>query len=99
MARTWDVTVYVFASHDAAGHDDVTKAHAVLATSGGATVDGYGRADDDEARAARSAAAPDDHAVAAAAGALRDLARRLLGEAEDLAGTEPDEPARARRPA
>lgn len=79
MARTWSVAIYVF-DVDEPPHVRVTKAHAVLTTSSGVTLDGYGRV-------ARSTT-PDGALVRpsdriAAARALSDLAHHLLRACSD----------------
>lgn len=79
MAHTWKVAIYLFDADDP-GHDTgVTKAHAVLSTSSGTTLDGYGRA--------RPAPGDDDFPEIgeelAAARALRHLADRLLSATSD----------------
>ncbi|GEL97298.1 dsRBD fold-containing protein [Cellulomonas terrae] len=74
MARTWGVAVYLFDVDDPP-HVGVTEAHAVLSMSSGATLHGYGRVRRDPSHGGRGAEASDR---IAAAGALRDLAHRLL---------------------
>lgn len=79
MARTWSVAIYVFDVDDPP-HGGVTKAHAVLTTSSGLTLDGYGRV----ARGMTHDGAlvrPSDRI--AAARALRDLAHHLLSACSD----------------
>lgn len=79
MAHTWKVSIYLFDSDDP-GHDSgVTKAHAVLTTSSGTTLDGYGRA----RRAPRDHDVPEIGDELAAARALRHLADRLLSATSD----------------
>jgi hypothetical protein len=88
MAHTWKVAVYLFDADDPRDDRCVTKAHAVLTTSSGTTVDGYGCA----------RCAPQDFDVPeigdelAAARALRDVADRLLrATSEDIAELEHDD--------
>ncbi|KQS97326.1 dsRBD fold-containing protein [Cellulomonas sp. Leaf395] len=77
--NTWKVAIYLFDADDH-GHDTgVTKAHAVLSTSSGTTLDGYGRA----CRAPRDDDVPEIGEELAAARALRNLADRLLSATSD----------------
>ena len=77
--NTWKVAIYLFDA-DNPGHDTgVTKAHAVLSTSSGTTLDGYGRA----RRAPRDDDVPEIGEELAAARALRNLADRLLSATSD----------------
>ena len=79
MTHTWKVAIYLFDADDP-GHDTgVTKAHAVLSTSSGTTLDGYGRA----RRAPRDDDVPEIGEELAAARALRNLADRLLSATSD----------------
>jgi uncharacterized protein DUF1876 len=79
MTHTWKVAIYLFDAEDP-GHDNgVTKAHAVLTTSSGTTLDGYGRA----RRAPRDDDVPEIGEELAAARALRHLADRLLSATSD----------------
>lgn len=85
MSHPWDVTVYLVENRDDA-RGPLTQAHAVLATAHGTTLDGYGRA--------RVPAETDDTTARdalAVAGALRDLARRLVLEAGEQSGLEREE--------
>ncbi|WP_273651246.1 dsRBD fold-containing protein [Cellulomonas fimi] len=86
MSHPWEVTVYLVETPDDA-RGPLTRAHAVLAAADGTTVDGYGRSrapeTDDDPTSTR-------HALAVA-GALRDLARRLVLEAGEVSGLERDE--------
>ena len=79
MASTWKVTIYLFDADDARHDTGVTKAHAVLSTSAGTTLDGYGRA----RRAPRDVDVPEIGEELAAARALRHLADRLLSATSD----------------
>ncbi|KQY25213.1 hypothetical protein ASD16_07210 [Cellulomonas sp. Root485] len=79
MASTWKVTIYLFDADDARHDTGVTKAHAVLSTSAGTTLDGYGRA----RRAPRDVDVPEIGEELAAARALRNLADRLLSATSD----------------
>src|SRR6187402_3205836 len=79
MASTWKVTIYLFDADDAKHDTGVTKAHAVLTTSAGTTLDGYGRA----RRAPRDDDVRGIGEELAAARALRHLADRLLSATSD----------------
>ena len=79
MTSTWKVTIYLFDVDDARHDAGVTKAHAVLCTSSGTTLDGYGRA----RRAPRDDNDPEIGDELAAARALRNLADRLLSATSD----------------
>ena len=79
MASTWKVTIYLFDVDDARHDAGVTKAHAVLCTSSGTTLDGYGRA----CRAPRDGDGPEIGEELAAARALRNLADRLMSATSD----------------
>jgi uncharacterized protein DUF1876 len=87
MTHTWKVAIYLFDADDP-GHDNgVTKAHAVLTTSSGTTLDGYGRA----RRAPSDDDVPEIGEELAAARALRHLADRLLSAtSDDLEAIEHD---------
>lgn len=88
MARTWGVAVYLFDVDDPP-HVGVTEAHAVLSMSSGATLDGYGRVRRAPSHDVGRAEAADR---IAAAGALRDLAHRLLRVcSEELSEMEQDD--------
>ncbi|MET0789073.1 MAG: dsRBD fold-containing protein [Cellulomonas sp.] len=75
MTETWTVTIRLVDAAD----DLTTNAHAVLATSTGASLDGYGRA----RFSAYDADAPAVGPEVAAALALRHLADRLLQACPD----------------
>jgi hypothetical protein len=82
MVHTWNVKVHLFDADEVRSDDEITSAHAVLTTSAGTTLDGYGRARRN----------PGDVPIAeigeelAAARALRDLADRLLKATSDDIG-------------
>lgn len=85
MTHTWKVVVHLFDADDVDPHRMVTTAHAVLTTSAGTSVDGFGRATRN----------PDDLAVTeigqelATARALRDVADQLLrATSEDIGAIE-----------
>ena len=85
MTRTWKVMIHVFDTDDLRDRGDVTKAHAVLTTSSGTTLNGYGRA----RRAPRDPEVPEIGDELAAARALRDQADRLLSvTSEDISAIE-----------
>ena len=79
MTHTWKVAIYLFDADDMRHDTGVTKAHAVLSTSSGTTLDGYGRA----RRAPRDPDVPEIGEELAAARALRNLADRLLSATSD----------------
>jgi hypothetical protein len=85
MAHDWHVTIHLFDADDPRKDSLVTSAHAVLTTSSGTTLHGYGRARRN----------PDDAEVTeigqelAAARALREVADRLLkATSDDIAEIE-----------
>lgn len=85
MAHTWNVRIQLFTAEEVSSDEPITTAHAVLTTSAGGTLDGYGRArlnpDDQDV--------PEIGEELAAARALRDLADRLLRTtSDDLAAIE-----------
>ena len=88
MARTWGVAIYLFDVEDPP-HGCVTQAHAVVTTSSGATLDGYGRV----ARGTpHRGPAPGPSDRSAAAAALRDAAHHLLRAcSEELSETEDED--------
>ena len=79
MTHTWNVTIYLFDTDDPWHTTGLTKAHAVLSTSSGTTLDGYGRA----RRAPQDPDVPEIGDELAAARALRNLADRLLEATSD----------------
>ncbi|WP_315098833.1 dsRBD fold-containing protein [uncultured Cellulomonas sp.] len=80
MNETWNVAVYLFTDDDPT-HASVARAHAVLTTTTGATLDGWGRAQ----FSAYDLDAPEVGTEIAAARALRQLADRVLqASADDL---------------
>jgi hypothetical protein len=79
MTHTWKVVIHLFDTDDLRGDGDVTTAHAVLTTSAGTSLDGYGRA----RRAPQDVDVPEIGDELAAARALRDLADRLLRATSD----------------
>lgn len=78
MNETWNVAIYLFADDDTT-HGVVTGAHAVLTTSTGATLDGWGRAQ----FSSYDLDVPEVGTELAAARALRQLADRLLQATSD----------------
>ena len=88
MTQTWKATIYLFDTDDPRHAEGVTKAHAVLSTSAGTTLDGYGRA----RRAPRDVDVPEIGEELAAARALRNLADRLLSATfDDIEAIEHDD--------
>jgi hypothetical protein len=79
MTHTWKVVIHLFDADDLRAGGDVTKAHAVLTTSAGTTLHGFGRA----RRAPQDLDVPEIGDELAAARALRDLADRLLRATSD----------------
>lgn len=79
MTETWTVAIHLMDAAD----DLTTSAHAVLTTSTGATLDGYGRA----RFSAYDVDAPEVGTEVAAARALRHLADRLLQACPDELGS------------
>ena len=79
MTHTWRVVIHLFDADDLRADGDVTKAHAVLTTSAGTMLNGYGRA----RRAPQDIDVPEIGDELAAARALRDLADRLLRATSD----------------
>ncbi|KQS97433.1 dsRBD fold-containing protein [Cellulomonas sp. Leaf395] len=79
MTHSWKVAIHIFDADDLRADGDVTTAHAVLTTSAGTRLDGYGRA----RRAPQDADVPEIGDELAAARALRDLADRLLRATSD----------------
>ena len=79
MTETWNVAIYLFDADDDPTHGATTKAHAILTTSTGATLDGYGRAQ----FSAYDLDVPEVGTELAAARALRHLADRLLQASSD----------------
>jgi Domain of unknown function (DUF1876) len=85
MSHTWTILIHLFDADDVDPIGRDTAAHAVLRTSSGTTLEGYGRARRN----------PEDMAVReigeelAAARALRDVADRLLrATADDISDIE-----------
>ena len=79
MTRTWNVSIQLFDADDVNADDVVTKAHAVLTTSSGTTLKGYGRA----RRSPGDPHVPEIGEELAAARALREVADRLLKATSD----------------
>lgn len=83
MTETWNVAIYLFDADDEPGvhgaDGPITKAHAVLTTSTGSTLDGYGRAH----FSSYDIDVPEVGTEVAAARALRHLADRLLQATTD----------------
>ena len=87
MNERWNVAIYLFADDDTT-HGVVTGAHAVLTTSTGGTLDGWGRAQ----FSSYDVDVPEVATELAAARALRQLADRLLqATSEDLEDLEVQE--------
>ncbi|WP_043500769.1 dsRBD fold-containing protein [Georgenia sp. SUBG003] len=85
MTHTWKVTVDLFSTEDVRTDEHVTTAHAVLRTSAGTRLEGYGRA----RRNPEDVDVPEVGEELAAARALRDLATRLLrATSDDLSAIE-----------
>jgi len=84
MTHTWNVKIHLVdpAEEEVRFGDEITTAHAVLSTSAGATVEGFGRARRDP----RDVNIPEIGEELAAARALRDLADRLLKATSDDIG-------------
>lgn len=82
MVRTWDVKIHLFDADKVRFDDEITTAHAVLTTSSGTTLEGYGRA----RRNPNDVDVPEIGEELAAARALRDLADRLLKATSDDIG-------------
>lgn len=79
MTHTWKVSVDLFSSDDVGSDEHITAAHAVLTTTAGNRLEGFGQArlnptDRD---------VPEIGEELAAARALRDLADRLLRATSD----------------
>jgi hypothetical protein len=74
MSHTWNVTIHLFDADDVDRDGTLTTAHAVLRTSAGTTLEGYGRA----RRNPHDPAVREIGEELASARALRDLADRLL---------------------
>lgn len=79
MTSTWRASIYLFDTDDLRDNGTITKAHAVLTTSSGTTLNGYGRA----RRAPHDMDVPEIGEELAAARALRDLADRLMRATSD----------------
>lgn len=85
MTHTWNVTIHLFDADDLVRDGRLTGAHAVLTTSSGTSLEGYGRA----RRNPEDAAVPEIGEELAAARALRELADRLLrATSDDIAQIE-----------
>lgn len=88
MTHTWTATIHLFEADDVRRDGFVTKAHAVLNTSSGTTLDGYGRA----RRSPHDRNVPEIGEELAAARALRELADRLLrATSDDISELEDDD--------
>jgi hypothetical protein len=79
MTHTWKVHIDLFNTSQVRSDEPLTTAHAVLTTSAGTTLNGYGRA----RRNPADAEVPEIGEELAAARALRDLADRLLRATSD----------------
>lgn len=85
MTHTWKVTVHLFSSDEIRSDEHTTVAHAVLTTTSGNRLEGYGRA----RRNPGDEDVPEVGEELAAARALRDLADRLLrATSDDLSAIE-----------
>lgn len=85
MAHTWKITIDLFSADDVRSDENLTTAHAVLTTSQGTTLEGFGRA----RRNPSDPEVPEIGEELAAARALRDLADRLLkATSDDLSAIE-----------
>jgi hypothetical protein len=85
MTHTWKVSIELFSSDDIGSDDHVTAAHAVLTTTAGNRLEGYGRAKLNP----RDEDVPEIGEELATARALRDLADRLLrATSDDLSAQE-----------
>ena len=82
MVHTWNVKIHLFDADEVQSDDEITSAHAVLSTSAGTTLNGYGRA----RRNPGDADIPEIGEELAVARALRDLADRLLKATSDDIG-------------
>lgn len=82
MVHTWNVKIHLFDADEVRSDDPITTAHAVLVTSAGTTLEGYGRA----RRSPTDVEIPEIGEELAAARALRDLADRLLKATSDDIG-------------
>ena len=85
MTHTWNVSIELFTSGDAGSAEHVTAARAVLTTTAGRELEGYGRAklnpEDKDV--------PEIGEELAAARALRELADRLLrATSDDISAVE-----------
>jgi hypothetical protein len=79
VTHTWNVSIHLFDTDDVNTDGVVTKAHAVLTTSSGTTLNGYGRA----RRRPGDEDVPEIGEELATARALRDVADRLLKATSD----------------
>ncbi|WP_285102163.1 dsRBD fold-containing protein [Promicromonospora sp. MEB111] len=85
MTHTWNVAIHLFDADDLVRDGRMTGAHAVLTTSSGTSLEGYGSA----RRNPEDAAVPEIGEELAAARALRELADRLLrATSDDIAQIE-----------
>lgn len=85
MTHTWKVAIDLFSTDDLQSEAHMTTAHAVLKTSAGTRLEGYGRA----RRNPEDPVVPEIGEELAAARALRDLADRLLrATSDDLSAIE-----------
>ncbi len=79
MVHTWNVKIHLFDADEVRSDDEITTAHAVLTTSAGTTLEGYGRA----RRNPADRDIPEIGEELATARALRHLADRLLRATTD----------------
>ena len=79
MTTTWNVQIEILSAEEVRSDDPLTTAHAVLTTSAGTTLEGFGRARKDP----HDPDVPEIGQELAAARALRDLADRLLRATSD----------------
>ncbi|PFG40163.1 uncharacterized protein DUF1876 [Georgenia soli] len=85
MTHTWKIAIDLFSTGDVRSDGHMTTAHAVLRTSAGTRLEGYGRA----RRNPEDPEVPEIGEELAAARALRDLADRLLrATSDDLSAME-----------
>lgn len=84
MVHTWNVKIHLADTDDEGVRfaDETTTAHAVLSTSSGTSVEGFGHS----RRAPGDVSVPEIGEELAAARALRDLADRLLKATSDDIG-------------
>ena len=73
MVHTWNVKIHLFDADEVRSDDEITTAHAVLTTSAGTTLEGYGRARRN----------PEDRDIPEIGDELA-VSRALMGLAQDL---------------